>query len=252
MIVNNSSFAITTYRWQLDNGVPDGQRRLRRHLLRPTRQRERASPRSATSSPRTASSTTACPRLMKAMGAKKVGSGGVRHLGVVDRGGRRTCMKLAVPAVGLEEGLPQHDCRLRHHRRRPARARHQERRHRCRLPPDGRQQQPRGGAGSRVQNGVKMKSTVLATGYGQALLDQPVAKTLGPEVVLATPVRAGRVEDQGHQAVPGRLEEVRRLHRDPRLRRVHGLHHLRPGDPRPEERRATRRHARRLRRTCAS
>jgi hypothetical protein len=31
-----------------------------------------------------------------------------------------------------------------------------------------------------------MKSTVLATGYGQPLLDQPVAKTFGPEVILAT------------------------------------------------------------------
>jgi hypothetical protein len=31
-----------------------------------------------------------------------------------------------------------------------------------------------------------MKSTILATGYGQQLLDQPVSKTFGPEVVLAT------------------------------------------------------------------
>ncbi|TMK54923.1 MAG: ABC transporter substrate-binding protein [Actinobacteria bacterium] len=36
-----------------------------------------------------------------------------------------------------------------------------------------------------AQNGLKFKSAVLATGYGQPLLDQPVAKTLGPEVVLA-------------------------------------------------------------------
>ncbi len=36
-----------------------------------------------------------------------------------------------------------------------------------------------------AQNGVKMKSTVLATGYGQPLLDQPVSKTFGPEVILA-------------------------------------------------------------------
>jgi ABC-type branched-subunit amino acid transport system substrate-binding protein len=36
------------------------------------------------------------------------------------------------------------------------------------------------------QNGVPMKSMVLATGYGQPLLDQPVAKTLGPDVVLAS------------------------------------------------------------------
>jgi branched-chain amino acid transport system substrate-binding protein len=36
------------------------------------------------------------------------------------------------------------------------------------------------------QNGVKMKSTVLATGYGQDLLDQPVADTLTSDVVLNT------------------------------------------------------------------
>jgi branched-chain amino acid transport system substrate-binding protein len=37
-----------------------------------------------------------------------------------------------------------------------------------------------------AQNGVKMKSTVLATGYGQPLLDQPVSATFGPEVIMAT------------------------------------------------------------------
>jgi ABC-type branched-subunit amino acid transport system substrate-binding protein len=35
------------------------------------------------------------------------------------------------------------------------------------------------------QNGVQMKSTILATGYGQQLLDQPISKTFGPEVLLA-------------------------------------------------------------------
>jgi branched-chain amino acid transport system substrate-binding protein len=37
-----------------------------------------------------------------------------------------------------------------------------------------------------AQNGVKMKATVLATGYGQPLLDQPVSATFGPDVLLAT------------------------------------------------------------------
>ena len=32
-----------------------------------------------------------------------------------------------------------------------------------------------------AQNGVKMKSTVLATGYGQPLLDQPVGRPSGPK-----------------------------------------------------------------------
>src|SRR5215207_995404 len=34
------------------------------------------------------------------------------------------------------------------------------------------------------QNGVKMKSNILATGYSQALLDQPIAKTITPNDVM--------------------------------------------------------------------
>ncbi len=36
-----------------------------------------------------------------------------------------------------------------------------------------------------AQNDLKFKLAVLATGYGQALLDQPAAQTIGPEVLLA-------------------------------------------------------------------
>ena len=36
-----------------------------------------------------------------------------------------------------------------------------------------------------AQNGVKMKSTVLATGYGQPLLDQPVSPDLRAEVIMS-------------------------------------------------------------------
>ncbi len=36
-----------------------------------------------------------------------------------------------------------------------------------------------------AQNNLKFKLAVLATGYGQALLDQPAAQTIGPEVLLA-------------------------------------------------------------------
>jgi branched-chain amino acid transport system substrate-binding protein len=36
-----------------------------------------------------------------------------------------------------------------------------------------------------AQNDLKFKLAVLATGYGQALLDQPVSKTIGPEVLFA-------------------------------------------------------------------
>jgi branched-chain amino acid transport system substrate-binding protein len=36
-----------------------------------------------------------------------------------------------------------------------------------------------------AQNNLKFKAAVLATGYGQELLDQPIASQLGPEVVMA-------------------------------------------------------------------
>jgi branched-chain amino acid transport system substrate-binding protein len=39
------------------------------------------------------------------------------------------------------------------------------------------------------QNGVKMKSNVLATGYSQDLLDQPIAQTIQPDTVMFTGYR---------------------------------------------------------------
>jgi branched-chain amino acid transport system substrate-binding protein len=36
-----------------------------------------------------------------------------------------------------------------------------------------------------AQNGLKFKLAVLATGYGQPLLDQPASKTIGPEVIFS-------------------------------------------------------------------
>jgi branched-chain amino acid transport system substrate-binding protein len=37
------------------------------------------------------------------------------------------------------------------------------------------------------QQGLNLKAAVLATGYGQTLLDEPVSKTVGPEVLVAAP-----------------------------------------------------------------
>jgi branched-chain amino acid transport system substrate-binding protein len=39
------------------------------------------------------------------------------------------------------------------------------------------------------QNGVKMKANILATGYGQDLLDQPIAKTITPNDVMFSTYR---------------------------------------------------------------
>ncbi len=54
-----------------------------------------------------------------------------------------------------------------------------------------------------VQNGVKMKAELMATGYGQQLLDQPVARAIGPEVIFTqgwAPVEAKTKATQQFQA----------------------------------------------------
>jgi branched-chain amino acid transport system substrate-binding protein len=45
-----------------------------------------------------------------------------------------------------------------------------------------------------AQNGVKMKATVLATGYGQAFLDEPATQQFGPEVLLVAGVAPVELE----------------------------------------------------------
>jgi ABC-type branched-subunit amino acid transport system substrate-binding protein len=47
-----------------------------------------------------------------------------------------------------------------------------------------------------AQNGVKMKAMVLPTGYGQALLDSSLAKTLGPEVVFFQTYKPVELQDK--------------------------------------------------------
>ena len=86
-----------------------------------------------------------------------------------------------------------------------------------------------------IQNGVKMKAQLMATGYGHELLEQPVAKTLGPDIIFDHRLGAGRAEDQGDEALPGRPREVRRLHQGARLRDLHRLHRLRHGHHGAEE-----------------
>ncbi len=54
------------------------------------------------------------------------------------------------------------------------------------------------------QNGVKMKANILATGYSQDLLDQPIAKTITPNDVMFSAVPAGRARRQGREDVHSR------------------------------------------------
>ena len=236
-IVNNSSFAFLSYRYMLDQGVPmigggfDGT-----YYTQKGNEDIISALGSGTPVPR-ASPTTTTPKVMKQLGATKVAAVGVRRVAVVDASRPRRSRTTRCRGSGLDAVY--------------------------RTPRSSSARTDVGpvvlgiknsGADARVpaarlatrnlaivqglqQNGVEMKANILATGYGQDLLDSPIAKTLTPEHVMFQTLQAGRAEGQGDQAVPGRPEEVRRPHRRARLRRVHRLHHLRPGDPRPAERR---------------
>jgi branched-chain amino acid transport system substrate-binding protein len=183
MVVNNSSFAFLTYQWLLDNGIPqvnggyDG-------TYYGTEGNENVI--SALGNVVAASGVTydGLPKVMKAMGAKKVAALAY-GISASSTAAAENLQKYAVPEVGLEAvytnttvdfGSTDVGPQVLGIKNAGADAVY--------LPLV---------AGSNIavvqglaQNGVKMKSTVLATGYGQPMLDQPVSKTFGPEVVMAT------------------------------------------------------------------
>ena len=55
-----------------------------------------------------------------------------------------------------------------------------------------------------------MKAVLMGTGYGQDFLDSPAAKALPDSTIFLDRLQAGGAQGRGHQAVPGRPEEVRR------------------------------------------
>ena len=57
------------------------------------------------------------------------------------------------------------------------------------------------------QNGVKMKAQYMATGYGQALLDQPASKSLGPEIVLGAPWAPVEIKSKATKRFQADLEK---------------------------------------------
>ncbi len=79
-----------------------------------------------------------------------------------------------------------------------------------------------------AQNNLQFKLAVLATGYGQPLLDDPSSKTIGPEVLFAqgwAPVELKTTATKEYQAD---LKKYGELHGRARLRRLHRLPHRRP------------------------
>jgi branched-chain amino acid transport system substrate-binding protein len=183
MLVNNSSFANQTYRWELENGIPaihggfDGV-----YYGEPGNENII----SALGNVVAVNGVTydGLPKLMKAMGAKKVGALAY-GISPSSTAAATNLINLAVPKVGLQKGYLNTTVDFGTTDVGPLVLGIKNNGTDAVYLPMVANSNLAVVQGLQ-QNGVKMKSTVLATGYGQALLDQPVSKTLGPEVVLAT------------------------------------------------------------------
>ncbi len=79
-----------------------------------------------------------------------------------------------------------------------------------------------------AQSGLQFKVALLATGYGQDLLDQPIAKQLGPEVLFAQGWAPVELETKATKQFQADLKKYRAVHGRARLRAVHRLPHRRP------------------------
>ncbi len=183
MIVNNSSFAFLTYKFLQEQGVPQVNGGFDGTYYGDPGNEDVIS---ASGNVVAANGVTydGLPKLMKAMGAKKVAALAY-GISASSTAAAENLQKFAVPEVGLEAvytnttvdfGSTDVGPQVLGIKNSGADAVY--------LPLV---------AGSNIavvqglaQNGVKMKSTVLATGYGQPLLDQPVSATFGPEVIMAT------------------------------------------------------------------
>ena len=127
-------------------------------------------------------------RVMKQMGAKKVAAVGYGVSPSSSESAKAT-ETYGAEAQGLEGVYLNNTLEFGTHRRRTDRARDQELRRRrrctCRSTPTRTSPSCR----ALQQNGVKMKANVLATGYSQDLLDQPIVDTITPNDVMFTAYR---------------------------------------------------------------
>ena len=70
-----------------------------------------------------------------------------------------------------------------------------------------------------------------ATGYGQDLLDSPIASIIGPNTVLFQTYKPVEIGDKATKQFQADLKKARR-HRRTRLRGLHRIHHVRHGGDR--------------------
>jgi branched-chain amino acid transport system substrate-binding protein len=201
MIVNDSAFAFGTYRWLLDNGVPligggyDG-------TYYGSPGNEDIISGLGNSAPATGVTTDVSAKIMKAQGAKKSAAIGY-GISPSSSNAVKAFQKYAAPAQGLDPvytnatvdfgstdvsplvlGIKNADA-------------------------DAAFYAMNGNTNLAIaqglaQNGVKMKAQLMATGYGQALLDQPVSKSIGTDVIFT----------QGWQPVEMKTKATKQLQAD--------------------------------------
>jgi ABC-type branched-subunit amino acid transport system substrate-binding protein len=181
MIVNDSAFAFLTYQFLLDEGVPligggyDGT-----YYGLPGN--EKVISAFGNSAPVVGVTSDLTPKIMKAQGATKVASLGY-GISPSSSEAAKSLNKYGVPAVGLEAvytnttvdfGSTDVSPLVLGIKNAGADAAFYAMNGNTNLAI----------AQGLAQNGVKMKAQLMATGYGQSLLDQPIANQLGPSVIF--------------------------------------------------------------------
>src|SRR5262245_17887403 len=58
-----------------------------------------------------------------------------------------------------------------------------------------------------IQNGVDMKATVLATGYGQQMLNEPASKQFGPEVLMVAGLAPAELKTKASKQIASDLKK---------------------------------------------
>jgi ABC-type branched-subunit amino acid transport system substrate-binding protein len=183
MVINDSAFAFLTYRWLLDHNVPligggfDGN-----YYGAPGN--EKVISAFGNSPPISGIQTTLTSKLMKALGATKVAGLGY-GVSPSSSAAVKSFMQYAVPAGGLQPvytntsvdfGSTDVSPLVLGIKNAGADAAFYAMNANTNLAI----------AQGLVQNNVDMKAQLMATGYGQALLDQPVSKTLSPNILFTT------------------------------------------------------------------
>jgi branched-chain amino acid transport system substrate-binding protein len=183
MVINDSAFAFLTYRWLLDHDVPqigggfDGN-----YYGAPGN--EKVISAFGNGPPIAGIQTTLAPKIMNALGAKKIAAIGY-GVSPSSSANVKGLQQYAVPALGLDPVYTNTSVDFGTSDVGP-------------LVLGMKNAGADGGyyamdlstnlalAAGLKQNGVQMKAQLMATGYGHELLDQPVSKTLGPDIVFTT------------------------------------------------------------------